>query len=231
MGIWCTLSPPLVWVRLASWMVLYQHHGKRTGAYILSSVVLFGPHHWHRNKYSFNVINKVWLWSLTKVQKSIGMHLLRCLWLLLRQPDHSYPSTRCMQQSCWHALLEPKSSILDSTPPSLTDTQPPYAITPSCVFYPLQCSTGHQQHFNNILRHVNSNSAAIPGALTIPKPSLLKQSQTHALYTYGMGYIIKLYVQCIVRLSLHPLASHRIYDHTVCYHIPISFILKKINHS
>ena len=155
MGIWCTLSPPLVWVRLAPWMVLYQHHGKRTGAYILSSVVLFGPHHWHRNKYSFNVINKVWLWSLTKVQKSIGMHLLRCLWLLLRQPDHSYPSTRCMQQSCWHALLEPKSSILDSTPPSLTDTQPPMPSPPH-VFSIL----------SNVQLDINSISTTFSDTLT-----------------------------------------------------------------
>ena len=43
----------------------------------------------------------------------------------------------------------------------------PYAITPSCVFYPLKCSTGYQQHFNNIIRHVDSNSAATPGAFTI----------------------------------------------------------------
>ena len=69
---------------------------------------------------------------------------------------------------------------------------------PSCVFYPLKCSTGHQQQFNNILRHVNSNSAAIPGALTIPKPSLLKQSQTHALYTYSYIATTQIHVWYVV---------------------------------
>ena len=68
MGIWCTLSPH--WFEYAwppEWF--YTSIMAKELVPILSSVVLFGPHHWHRNKYSFNVITKAWLWSLTKVQK------------------------------------------------------------------------------------------------------------------------------------------------------------------
>ena len=88
---------------------------------------------------------------------------------LLQQPDHSYPSTTAGVCNSAADMLSWNQRAEFLTVYCQASRTPAPMPSPLMCFLSLKCLTGHHQHSYNIHGYVDSNSAAVHGALIMPK--------------------------------------------------------------